>query len=70
MNPAIEVNGFFNLPGEGVIVELRLPDGESLLYSRQGLQYRIVDRKQKGHDTAVEETALAQMNVLGTPHGL
>lgn len=70
MTITTEINGFFNLPGEGIIVELRQSDGVTSLYSRPGLQYRIVHRKQKGFDTAVEEKALAQMNMLATPHGV
>lgn len=65
----IEFSGIYNLPGEGLVVELRA-DGDALLFDRQGLQHRIVQRKHDGLDTSVEETALARMNALSTPQAL
>ncbi len=67
---ALEIAGFYNLPGEGILVELRADDGDTMLFNRQGLQYRIIDLKQKGIGTSTEEKALAQMNTLGTPQVL
>jgi len=66
----LDITGFYNLPGEGILVELRDNDGQSMLFNRQGLQYRIVDRKQQGVDTSAEEKALAQINTLTTPQAL
>ena len=55
--------GLFNVPGEGFVAELS--DGEkSALYDRQGLQYLIVDRKQKGLDAQAAAEALVSMNSL------
>ena len=53
--------GIFSMPGEGLVVELGFGD-VTALYDKQGLQYRIVQRKQNGQDTAVEENALTQIN--------
>ena len=64
-----KLTGLFNLPGEGFVVQLR--DGTtSSLYDKQGLQFLILDRKQKGLDTAVAEKALAQMNPIQNSIGL
>jgi hypothetical protein len=49
------------MPGEGLVVELGLEEGTAL-FDRQGLQYRIIQRKQTGFDTSTEESALTQMN--------
>jgi hypothetical protein len=49
------------MPGEGLVVELGLEEGTAL-FDRQGLQYRIIQRKQVGFDTSTEESALTQMN--------
>lgn len=53
----------YNLPGEGLVAAFD-EDGETLLFDRQGLQYRIVTKKANEQDAAVEEQALAQMNSL------
>ena len=53
--------GVFNMPGEGLVVELGLEEGTAL-FDRQGLQYRIIQRKQAGLDTSTEESALTQIN--------
>lgn len=53
--------GIFSMPGEGLVVELGLEEGTAL-FDRQGLQYRIIQRKQVGFDTSTEESALTQMN--------
>lgn len=65
----LEFTGLYNMPGEGLVAEFRRA-GETMLYDRQGLQYRIVQLKRAGIDTTVEETALAQINAIGTPHVL
>lgn len=61
-----EMGSIYNLPGEGFVVELR-EGGNSMLFDLQGLQYRIVKRKQQGADTTAEEEALLQINNLGMP---
>jgi len=53
--------GIFSMPGDGLVVELGLEEGTAL-FDRQGLQYRIIQRKQVGFDTSTEESALTQMN--------
>ncbi len=53
--------GIFSMPGEGLVVELGLDSGTAL-FDRQGLQYRILQRKGQGLDTSTEESALTQMN--------
>jgi len=53
--------GIFSMPGEGLVVELGFEKGTAL-YDRQGLQYRIIQRKQAGLDTTTEEMALSQIN--------
>ncbi len=53
--------GIFSMPGEGLVVELGLEEGTAL-FDRQGLQYRIIQRKQVGLDTSTEESALTQIN--------
>lgn len=63
----VEMKAIYNLPGEGLVVELSEDEAPSLLYTRQGLQYRIVERKKTGIDTQTEEQALAQMNSLLVP---
>ncbi len=60
----VVLGGIYNIPGEGFVVELQLPDA-TYLFDRQGLQHRIIEKKQKGIDAAVEETALAQINNFG-----
>jgi hypothetical protein len=60
----VELGGIYNIPGEGFVVELQMSD-TSYLFDRQGLQFRIIDKKQKGYDTTVEENALAQINNFG-----
>ena len=53
--------GIFSMPGEGLVVELGFAR-TTALFDKQGLQYRIIRRKQKGLDTSVEEKALSQIN--------
>lgn len=60
----VELGGIYNIPGEGFVVELQMPD-TAYLFDKQGLQHRIIEKKQKGHDASVEETALAQINNFG-----
>jgi len=55
--------GLYNVPGEGFVAELC--DGDnSALYDRQGLQYLILDRKQKGLNSDAAAEALMSMNSL------
>lgn len=58
-----ELTGFFNLPGEGIVAQLR-NKGTFSLYDKQGLQFLILDRKRRGEDTQVAEQALARINAL------
>ncbi|WP_423908273.1 hypothetical protein [Candidatus Spongiihabitans sp.] len=60
----VELGGIYNIPGEGFVVELQMSD-TTYLFDKQGLQHRIIEKKQKGYDAAVEETALAQINNFG-----
>ena len=60
----VELGGIFNIPGEGFVVELHL-ESSTYMFDKQGLQHRIVQKKQKGIDASVEETALAQINNFG-----
>ena len=61
----VELLGIYNIMGEGLVVEL-LEDGKAALYDKQGLQFRIIERKKSGLDTQVEERALQQVNSFGT----
>ncbi len=63
---AVEFEGFYNGMGEGVIAAIR-DNGETMLFNKQGLQHRIIERKQSGVDTSTEENALAQMNAVMMP---
>ncbi len=60
----VELGGIYNIPGEGFVVELQMSD-TTYLFDKQGLQHRIIEKKQKGYDATVEETALAQINNFG-----
>lgn len=62
----VRFDGFYDALGEGVLAAFRC-GANTLLYDRQGLQHRIVSRRESGFDTNVEERALAQMNVAMTP---
>ncbi|MGI9318863.1 MAG: hypothetical protein ACR2QW_16155 [bacterium] len=53
--------GIFSMAGEGLVVELGLEEGTAL-FDRQGLQFRIIQRKRAGLDTSTEESALTQIN--------
>jgi len=64
-----EFTGLFNLPGEGFVVQLT-DGGRSSLYDKQGLQFLILDRKQKGLDTSAAEKALARINSIQDSIGL
>jgi hypothetical protein len=61
----VELLGIYNIMGEGLVVEL-LEDDKAALYDKQGLQFRIIERKKSGLDTQVEERALQQVNSFGT----
>ena len=60
----VELGGIFSLPGEGFVVELHFTSA-TFMFDRQGLQHRIIEKKQLGLDSSVEETALAQINSFG-----
>ncbi len=57
----VELGGIYNIPGEGFVVELKILDA-AYLFDKQGLQYRIIEKKQKGYASTVEEMALTQIN--------
>jgi len=57
----------YNVPGEGLVAELKV-DGKTLLFSRQGLQHRLLTCRQAGINTNAEDLALEHMNALGEPH--
>jgi len=63
---AVQFDGFYDALGEGVLASFRC-GANTLLYDRQGLQHRIISRRENGFTTDVEERALAQMNVAMTP---
>ena len=56
-----QLGGIYTLPGEGFVVELK-QDGTTHLFDKQGLQFRIVTKKQLGLDASIEEKALARIN--------
>ncbi len=58
------LGGIYTVPGEGFVVEL-VQGGTTHLFDKQGLQYRILTKRQRGLDTTVEEKALAQVNNVG-----
>ena len=60
----VELGGIYNIPGEGFVVELHF-ETTTNMFDKQGLQHRIIEKKQKGLDASVEETALAQINNFG-----
>ncbi len=64
LNENVEIGGIYSLPGEGFVVELQF-DNSTHMFDKQGLQHRIIEKKQKGIDASVEEKALAQINSFG-----
>jgi hypothetical protein len=64
-----ELTGLFNLPGEGIVAQLRNGTASSL-YDKQGLQFLILERKSRGEDTQVAEKALARINALQGTSGI
>ncbi len=61
-----EIIGIYNLPGEGFVVEI-IDNESAMLFDRQGLQHRILQRKQAGLDTDAEESALLQISNYDHP---
>ena len=59
------LGGIYSIPGEGFVVEL-VQGGTTHLFDKQGLQYRILEKRQRGLDASVEESALAQVNNVGS----
>lgn len=57
----VRLGEIFQIPGEGFVVELYI-DGDVHLFDKQGLQYRILQKKQQGLNCGVEESALIQLN--------
>ena len=58
-----EFAGLFDLPGEGLVAQLRDPTG-TVLYDKQGLQFLILQRKELGLEARAAEEALARINSL------
>lgn len=58
------MGGIYRIPGEEVVVELH-QEGKTVMYDKQGLQYRILQRQQSGLDTQCEQMALRHINNLG-----
>ena len=57
----VEFTGLYVVPGEGTVAALRDAAGTQL-FDKQGLGYRILQRKKAGKSTTVEEQALARIN--------
>jgi len=55
------LGGIYNLPGEGFVVALH-HGSATYLFDKQGLQHRILKKKEQGLDVTVEETALQRIN--------
>ena len=65
----VEFIGLYVIPGEGTVAALR-ESAETQLFDRQGLEWKIVDKKKTGGNTEVEEQALAQIRQInGTGNG-
>ena len=64
LNEKTELGDIYNLPGEGFVVELH-QGADTFLYDRQGLQYLILEKKQRGVDASAEEAALLRINSFG-----
>ena len=60
----VALGGIYSLPGEGFVVELHFANSTHM-FDRQGLQHRIIEKKNLGLDASVEEKALAQINSFG-----
>ncbi len=56
----VEFIGLYVIPGEGTVAALR-QSVETQLFDKQGLEWKIVEKKKNGEDTSVEEQALAQV---------
>ena len=52
LNEPVELGGIYNIPGEGFVAELHLSN-TTYLFDRQGLQHRIIEKKQMGLDATV-----------------
>lgn len=56
----VEFIGLYFIPGEGTVAALKVLQ-ETQLFDKQGLEWRIVEKKKSSTDTSVEELALAQV---------
>ncbi len=68
LTETVELGGIYSIPGEGFVAELLIQGGK-YLFDRQGLMYRIIEKKKLSLDTEVEEVALARINNLGPVFG-
>ena len=57
----VEFVGLYVVPGEGTVAALRDIAGTQL-YDKQGLSWRIVEKKKIGKNTEAEEQALSRIN--------
>jgi len=55
-----ELVGLYIIPGEGTVAALK-ERAETQLFDKQGLEWKIVEKKKVGEDTSIEEKALAQV---------
>ncbi len=56
----VQFIGLYVIPGEGTVAAIRV-NAETQLFDKQGLEWKIVEKKKIGADTSVEEQALAQV---------
>lgn len=61
-NGKVQFSALYVVPGEGVVAALEDSGGGSMLFDKQGLQHRIIEKKNKGENTEGEELALARLN--------
>ena len=59
----LEFIGLYEIPGEGIVAALRDVKGTKL-FDRQGLTWRILDKRKKGQNSDVEENALARIESI------
>ncbi len=62
-NGKVEFSGLYVIPGEGTVVALS-DSTETMLFDKQGLQHRILERRAQGENTEGEEHALLRLNQL------
>ncbi len=63
LNGKVEFSGLYAVAGEGPVVALRGANG-TMLFDKQGLQHRILEKRKIGQNTEGEEQALARLNQI------